>query len=109
MGHHKRHAFTIRAKWGANKDGRILAAEIDASGDGGAYAYSSTSVLGNMTLMSTGPYDIPNVKVDARMVHTNNIPGGAFRGFGGPQGAFVAETQVTRLADALGMDRIEFG
>jgi CO/xanthine dehydrogenase Mo-binding subunit len=108
MGHHKRHAFSIKAKWGATRDGRILAAEIDASGDGGAYAYSSTSVLGNLTLMSTGPYDIPNVKVDARMVHTNNIPGGAFRGFGGPQGAFVAETQVTRLADALGMDRVEF-
>ncbi|MCB2202609.1 molybdopterin-dependent oxidoreductase [bacterium] len=108
MGHHKRHAFTVQAKFGATKDGKILAAEIDASGDGGAYAYSSTSVLGNLTLMSTGPYDIPNVKVDARMVHTNNIPGGAFRGFGGPQGAFVAETQVSRLADALGMDRIEF-
>jgi CO/xanthine dehydrogenase Mo-binding subunit len=107
-GHGKRHAFTVKAKWGADKDGRILAAEIDAVGDGGAYAYSSTSVLGNLTLMSIGPYDIPNVKVDARVVHTNNVPGGAFRGFGGPQGAFVAETQVNRLADALGMDRVDF-
>lgn len=107
-GHGKRHAFTIKAKWGANYEGKILAAEIDVSGDGGAYAYSSTSVLGNATLMSVGPYRIPHVKVDARVVHTNNIPSGAFRGFGGPQGAFAAEMQVNRLADAIGMDRVAF-
>ncbi len=108
LGHGKRHAFAIKARWGATKEGKILAAEIDATGDGGAYAYSSTSVLGNTVLMSVGPYAIPNVKIDARVVHTNNIPGGAFRGFGGPQGAFVAEMQVNRLADALEMDRVEF-
>lgn len=107
-GHGKRHAFTIKAKWGATNEGKILAAEIDISGDGGAYAYSSTSVLGNAALMSVGPYRIPNVKVDARVVHTNNIPSGAFRGFGGPQGAFAAEMQVNRLADAIGVDRVAF-
>ena len=42
--------------------------------------------------MCTGPYDIPNVKVDSYAVYTNNLPNGAFRGFGGPQGAFEAET-----------------
>jgi CO/xanthine dehydrogenase Mo-binding subunit len=47
------------------------------------------------------------VKVDSYAVYTNNIPGGAFRGFGGPQGAFAAETQITRLAEALGMDPVE--
>ncbi len=108
IGHGKRHAFTIKAKWGATKDGRIMAAEIDISGDGGAYAYSSTPVLGNAALMSVGPYDIPNVKLDARVVHTNNIPAGAFRGFGGPQGTFASEMQVNKLADALGMDRVAF-
>jgi CO/xanthine dehydrogenase Mo-binding subunit len=40
-------------------------------------------------------------------VYTNNIPNGAFRGFGGPQGAFAAETQMNRLAEKLGMDRVE--
>ena len=58
--------------------------------------------------MSVGPYRIPHVKVDARVVHTNNIPSGAFRGFGGPQGTFAAEMQVNRLADAMGMDRVRF-
>jgi len=108
IGHHKRHPYHIRTRWGATRDGRIIAAEVDIIADGGAYAYTSTKVLGNATLMCTGPYHIPNVKVDARAVYTNNIPGGAFRGFGGPQGAFEAETQVNRLAEALELDPVEF-
>ena len=108
VGHHKRHAYKLVAKWGATTDGKIQAAQVDVYADGGAYAYTSTKVLGNATLMCTGPYEIPNVWVDAHAIYTNNIPGGAFRGFGGPQGAFSAEMQVNKLADALGMDRVEF-
>lgn len=107
IGHHKRHAYKLRAKWGATRDGKVLAAEVDMIADGGAYAYTSTKVQGNATLMGSGPYEIPNVKVDSRSVYTNNVPGGAFRGFGGPQGAFEAEMQMNRLAEALGMDPVE--
>ena len=107
IGHHKRHPYIIKTRWGASKAGKILAAEVEVIADGGAYAYTSTKVLGNATLMCTGPYEIPNVKVDSYAVYTNNLPNGAFRGFGGPQGAFAAETQMNRLAEKLGMDRIE--
>jgi CO/xanthine dehydrogenase Mo-binding subunit len=58
--------------------------------------------------MCIGPYVVPNVKVDSKAVYTNNLPGGAFRGFGGPQGAFEAELQITKLAEALGIDPVEF-
>lgn len=107
IGHHKRHPFVIRAKWGATNEGKITAAEMELIQDGGAYAYTSTKVLGNATLMCTGPYEIPNVKVDAYSVYTNNIPGGAFRGFGGPQAAFAAEGQINKLAEALSIDPVE--
>jgi CO/xanthine dehydrogenase Mo-binding subunit len=107
VGHHKRHPYIIKTRWGANKDGKILAAEVEVMADGGAYAYTSTKVLGNATLMCTGPYEIPNVNVDSYAIYTNNLPNGAFRGFGGPQGAFAAETQMNRLAEKLGMDRLE--
>jgi CO/xanthine dehydrogenase Mo-binding subunit len=103
-GHHKRHPVTIRARWGATRNGRIVAAQVDATADGGAYAYTSTKVLGNMLMSLLGPYAIPNVDVTARVVYTNNTPSGAFRGFGGPQGHFAAEMQVNKLAEALGMD-----
>ncbi len=107
IGHHKRHAYVIRQRWGAMKDGKLVAADVDVIADGGAYVYTSGKVLGNATLMCTGPYEIPNVRVDSYAVYTNNIPGGAFRGFGGPQAAFSAETQINRLAEALGMDPVE--
>ena len=107
IGHHKRHPYILKTRWGASNEGKILAAEVEVIADGGAYAYTSTKVLGNATLMCTGPYEIPNVKVDSYAVYTNNIPNGAFRGFGGPQGAFAAETQMNRLAEKLGMDRVE--
>lgn len=106
-GHHKRHASVAHAKWGATKDGRITAIQIDVSTDAGAYAYTSTKVLGNLTLACVGPYDVPNVWVDARTVYTNNIAAGAFRGFGGPQGHWIAEMQMNRLAEALDMDPVE--
>ncbi len=107
IGHHKRHPYILRSRWGASKEGKLLAAEVEVIADGGAYVYTSTKVLGNATLMCTGPYEIPNVKVDSYAVYTNNLPNGAFRGFGGPQGAFAAETQMNRLAEKLGMDRVE--
>ncbi|MCY4115747.1 MAG: xanthine dehydrogenase family protein molybdopterin-binding subunit [Caldilineaceae bacterium] len=107
VGHHKRHAFVIRAKWGATKEGKLVAAQMEMTSDAGAYAYTSTKVLANATLMCLGPYEIPNAHVDARTVYTNNCPGGAFRGFGGPQAHFAAEMQMTKLAHALDIDPVE--
>lgn len=106
IGHHKRHAYHIKTRWAASRDGKLLAAEVDITADGGAYMYTSNKVLGNATINCTGPYDIPNVKVDSRAVATNKVPGGAFRGFGGPQGAFAAESQMNKLAEKLNMDPI---
>jgi CO/xanthine dehydrogenase Mo-binding subunit len=107
IGHHKRHPMTIRARWGATRDGKLVAAEAMIVADAGAYAYTSTKVLGNAHLMVCGPYEIPNAKVDTYAVYTNNVPCGAFRGFGGPQACFAAENQMNRLAEALGMDPVE--
>jgi CO/xanthine dehydrogenase Mo-binding subunit len=106
IGHHKRHAYTIHARWGATKEGKLVAAHNTLIADAGAYTYTSTKVLGNATLNVNGPYDIPNVHVDAYAITTNNVPAGAFRGFGGPQGAFAAEMQMNKLAEKLGIDPI---
>ncbi len=107
LGHHKRHAMWLKTKWGAKMNGTLLAAETEVISDAGPYAYTSTKVLGNAALNVTGPYKIPNVKVDAYAVATNNVPGGAFRGFGGPQGHFASELQMDKLAEKLGMDPVE--
>ncbi|RPJ24467.1 MAG: aldehyde oxidase, partial [Chloroflexi bacterium] len=108
IGHGKRHASVIRAKWGATWDGKVIAIENELIGDGGAYMYTSNKVLGNSAITSTGPYNIPNVKTDVYGVYTNNLPGAAFRGFGAPQALFMAEMQMNKLAERLGMDPVEF-
>ncbi|RMF38765.1 MAG: aldehyde oxidase, partial [Chloroflexi bacterium] len=108
IGHGKRHPMRIRARWGATREGKIVAAQVEVIADAGAYCYTTNKVLGNTTVTCTGPYEIPHVKVDVYGVYTNNLPTAAFRGFGAPQGAFIAEMQVNKLAEALGMDPVEF-
>jgi CO/xanthine dehydrogenase Mo-binding subunit len=107
IGHHKRHPISIRCRWGARRDGQITAVEAEVIADGGAYASTSGGVLNVATLFATGCYEIPNIAVDGYAVYTNNIPSGAFRGFGAPQAQFASEVMVTRLAQALGIDPIE--
>ena len=107
IGHGKRHPMKIWARWGARRDGKLTAAQVKVIADGGAYMYTSNKVLGNTTLTCTGPYEIPHVAVDTYAVYTNNVPSAAFRGFGGPQGHFAAESQMDKLAEALGMDPVE--
>jgi CO/xanthine dehydrogenase Mo-binding subunit len=108
IGHGKRHPMKIRAKWGAKKDGRLVAADIEIIADAGAYMYTTNKVLGNSTITCTGPYFIPNVRVDTYGVYTNNIPTAAFRGFGAPQALWMAELQMSKLAEKLGLDPVEF-
>jgi CO/xanthine dehydrogenase Mo-binding subunit len=108
IGHGKRHPTTIKTRWGASRDGKLLAAEVEIIGDAGAYMYTTNKVLGNSTITCTGPYFIPNVKVDTYGVYTNNVPSAAFRGFGAPQALLAAELQMSKLAEKLGLDPVEF-
>ena len=107
VGHHKRHRATVTARLGSTSDGVITAVEADVWLDAGAYNYTSNKVLGNLHLSVAGAYNVPNARIDSRAIYTHSVPGGAFRGFGGPQGAFVAESQMNKLASKLGMDPME--
>ncbi len=106
-GHCKRHPMWFRCKLGATREGKLIAAEVEVVADGGAYCYTTNKVLGNTSITCTGPYEIPHVRVDVDGVYTNNVPSGAFRGFGAPQGIFAAEMQMNKLAQALDMDPVE--
>ncbi len=55
IGHHKRHAYHIKTRWAVTRDGKLTAAEVDITADGGAYMYTSNKVLANATLNCTGP------------------------------------------------------
>ncbi len=107
IGHGKRHHYKIHSRWGATAEGKIIASDTQIIADAGAYMYTSNKVMGNAIIVCNGPYEIPNVSVDAYAIYTNNLPGAAFRGFGGPQGAYAGEMQMNHLAESLKMDPIE--
>ena len=107
VGHHKRHRGRIHARLGATRDGMITAVEASAYLDSGSYNYTTNKVLGNLHLCVGGAYEIPNAHIDSHAVYTTTVPGGAFRGFGAPQGTFVAETQMNKLAETLGIDPVD--
>jgi CO/xanthine dehydrogenase Mo-binding subunit len=103
----KRHPSRVRHKTAVDKDGKLLAMDIELATNGGAYATLSSTVLSRATLHSTGPYLCPNVRVNARSWATNLIPYGAFRGFGAPQAIFAMERHMDEIAAALQMDPVE--
>jgi len=106
-GRHKRHPYVMRYKHGATKDGKIVAMEAEIISDSGAYVYLSPWVLLYSTVHATGPYMIPNVKVDAYSVLTNNIYTSAFRSFGAIQVTYAVESQMNELAKALNMNPLD--
>ncbi len=99
----KRHPSRTRHKTAVDKNGKLLAMEIDFALDGGAYATLSAVVLSRGAIHAAGPYDCPNVRLRAKAVATNSPPHGAFRGFGAPQSVFAVERQLNRVARAVGI------
>jgi len=107
IGHTKRHPFVISLKVGVKKNGKLTAWEAKLVADTGAYASLGPLVVIRACFHATGPYVIPNVKTDAYCVYTNNTMAGSFRGFGGPQAHFAAESHMDEIAKKLGMDPTE--
>jgi CO/xanthine dehydrogenase Mo-binding subunit len=106
-GHHKRHPFHIATRWGAKRDGTIVAVQTRSVADGGAYASTSAEVIKCAAIFAQGPYRVPNIATDACVTYTNNVPSGAFRGFGAPQAHWAAESMIERIAHALDIDPVD--
>ncbi len=105
--HVKKHPAWMHYKVGADHQGRILAIRADITIDTGAYMSNGHKVLMNMVEFGAGPYYVPHLYIEGRAWHTNNIVGGAMRGFGVNQVAFALESQIDALARQLEMDPFE--
>jgi len=101
-----RHGAIIRVKTGVNKDGTLLAHRMDYIYDSGAYgAFKPQGYLVGPK-EAAGPYKIPNVHINEKIVYTNKIPCGHMRAPGEPQGFFANESQMDLIARRLAMDPI---
>jgi len=107
FGHVHRHPARLHYEHGFRRGGELVYVRATIWLDGGAYASSSSAVVGNAGLMGIGPYVVPNVTMDCYGAYTNNPPCGAMRGFGAVQAAFAYESQMDKGAAVLGLDPVE--
>jgi xanthine dehydrogenase D subunit len=107
LGHVHRHPASMWYRHHADAQGRLVKVEARIVLDGGAYLSTSTAVTINTAVFASGPYKVPNAVVEAVCARTNNPPCGAMRGFGATQVCFGYESQMDKLAAALGLDPIE--
>ena len=107
FGHVHRHPATMTYEHGATREGKLVYVKARMVLDGGAYASTTAAVSANAATLGVGPYEVPSVDIDCYGVYTNNPPCGAMRGFGAVQACFAYESQMDRLADALGLDPVE--
>lgn len=99
----QRHPFLARWKVAVNKDGKLQALDANVFNNGGCTQDLSAAVVDRGLSHCDGCYKIPNVHVRGRICKTNTVSNTAFRGFGGPQGLFIAECYMEEVADCLGM------
>jgi CO/xanthine dehydrogenase Mo-binding subunit len=105
-----RHASVIRIKSGVKKDGTIVARTADVIFNSGAYASFKPGEVPNLGggTHSTGVYRIPNYAIRSYGVYTNGVPCGYYRAPGQPQTVFACESHTDLLAQALGLDPLDF-
>jgi len=103
-----KHQAVLHLKTGVTKDGKLVARKATCYFNAGAYADISPRVIRNGGYAIAGPYRIPNVWIDSYAIYTNIVPAGAFRGFGVSQAAWAYESQMDMMAEALGLDPLEF-
>ncbi|MFJ4220411.1 molybdopterin-dependent oxidoreductase [Curtobacterium luteum] len=99
-----RHPMRVRVRLGATADGTLTALHVDQTMDTGAYGNHGIGVMYHSVSESVALYRCANKRVDAESVYTNNLPSGAFRGYGLGQVVFAVESAMDELARELGID-----
>ncbi len=103
----KRHPYDIRVTHAAAADGTLLGVNMEVTADAGPYMGYTSAVLSRAVIHGAGPYNVPNVSIEAKGYYTNNPVSGAMRGFGVPQVIFAHEMQMDQLAANLHLNSME--
>jgi carbon-monoxide dehydrogenase large subunit len=103
-----RHAAVVTVKTGVKADGTLVAREVTAHWDTGAYAEKGPTVVKQAMCAAAGPYRIPHVRLVGYCVYTNKVTAGAYRGYGTPQVTWAYESQTDMIGRRLGIDPLDF-
>jgi len=101
--HTKRHAMEMEFTTACDENGRLTAMKAILIADTGAYASLGGPVLQRACTHAAGPYNYQNIDILGMSVYTNNVVGGAFRGFGVTQSCFATENNINLLAEMAGI------
>lgn len=102
--HPKRHAFEMEMFLGCDETGHLTALSATLITDNGAYASLGHPVLERACTHAAGPYNYQNIDILGMAVYTDNVPCGAYRGFGVTQSCFALESCLNIMAEEIGMD-----
>ena len=103
----RRYGGFVRIRTGFKRDGRLVAREVEAFYDLGAYALSGPANAKTGSYVASGPYRVPNRRLTTYAVYTNLPPAGPYRGVGVPHVAWAYESEMDRIARHLRMDPLE--
>ena len=102
-----RHPMRVSVELGADEAGKLTAIKLGVLSDTGAYGNHAIGVLFHGCSESISLYNAPAKRVDAEAVYTNNVPSGAFRGYGLGQIQLGVESALDLLAQRLDIDPFE--
>ncbi|MHC1784741.1 MAG: xanthine dehydrogenase family protein molybdopterin-binding subunit [Anaerolineaceae bacterium] len=105
---YKRDAMKMHIQLGANREGKLVAGNIHAVVDSGAYASITPFTAWRSSIHAMGPYLYDTCHVDVDVAYTNNAYSGAFRGFGNTEVCSAIEQAMDEMAEKLGIDPIDF-
>ena len=103
----KKHGIDFKASLGVDKSGQFKVLDVDIAMDTGAYASLGHDIIENAMSFAGGPYYIPELRINGKAVFTNNVMGGAMRGFGANQANYMVESLINMAAEKLKMDTID--
>jgi CO/xanthine dehydrogenase Mo-binding subunit/aerobic-type carbon monoxide dehydrogenase small subunit (CoxS/CutS family) len=103
----KKHPFQMDYEIGADADGNLLFVKAKLLADAGPYTSLTVRVLDQAVIFATGPYEVPNARIDALAAFTNNANTSAMRGFGINQVAVPVESLLDELSRKMGIDPFE--
>ena len=99
----------MRFRTGVKRDGTIVAREVEAIRDNGAYTiFGVPDAVTKVGIYAPGPYKISNYHYTGQVVYTNKPPAGAMRGYNVADAHFACEAHTDEIAEALGMDPFDF-
>lgn len=102
------HAKSMTLTTAVDTDGRILARRNHYTVDNGAFTHMGPAYVSAVRQRTSNLYRVGAVDFDGRLVYTNKVPGGSYRGMGAPQAIWALETQVDELAELLGKDPLDY-